>query len=794
MNSVVVTDRRFLNEYRNGSTFATSPTIDYVPYLQANIFENVKLFASYDVSTTFELIARDTFVTVETYGSNIRLFHPYATWDDTEGVSVGDTLLITCNSSTTTQTVVSIAGNQMFITSTDFYADLGISSGDERTDFSFVVTNAPNGLIFKFGLVPNSQTSNTYNSLLDSQQQVYSVNSKTSSPTYTELNYLSSESSNLGSVEYTYDGVAADGYTHQFTIAHTFRIPYFIDSWLANVLDSTIPDLFSGTESLRYVSNLNFCNNILDPNNGKKFTDSFQLGSVGFIGQNFNAGVGVYSLTDSTLQIDSVDVDEVDVAATNVFTASIQRGTGNFSSGEKVILYHARLANSSEYSDNSDSLDENFTFDSLAVDEGASAANGTIIKNFTATINGGDASIIDLEFELEYPAGDQIDFTAGDNIVLCASIGEIALDPELDNRQLIEIYAGAVAKDQEDTSIITNFDLSIWETGAPGTTFQAVDSWVNRAFECSFNFDIQKDADSDFGRLNSLTYKLVCFNPTTLDFGVLDTYVFPLGTIPTYTVDGTSYQAKDIDTERFLSVPSGDSLREVQLNMEVVSGSYQATQEITGKFGFIVPWQEWIENGSIPTEFYDAALADEFFNLNFRSSNYSDVNGYFITVLLIANVSYQQTSGAKVGPVSTYDIALRSNTGEIADFDVDPNAVTWTQTTKVYNEDGDELDNILTTELNLIEIEMSSPIASGLSPQGIIGEIIFEPTGNTGRHFRLSSYIDYSEAINPLEPLTGETGVKVTVGASSVTLECNLNGALLDTLTNYNIYGHLRPR
>ncbi|NRA81850.1 MAG: hypothetical protein HRU18_26940, partial [Pseudoalteromonas sp.] len=434
-----------------------------------------------------------------------------------------------------------------------------------------------------------------------------------------------------------------------------------------------------------------------------------------------------------------------------------------------------------------------FVFDKLAVDEGAAAGNSTIIKNFTATINGGDASIIDLAFELDYPIGDQLDFLDGDNIVLCASVGEIALSAELDNRQLVEIYAGSVEKDIEDTSVISNFDLNIYETGAPGITFQSIDSWVNRAFETTFTFDINKKVNSEFGRLNSLTFKLVCFNPTTLDFGVLDTYVFPTGTFPTYVVDGTTYQGKDINTERFLSVPSGDTLREVQLNLQVVS-SYSATQTITGKLGFIVPWQEWIENDTIPGEFYDAALADEFFNRNFRSSNYSNVNGYFITVLLVANVSDQQTDGFRFGPVVTYDIGLRSNTGEIFDFDVDPNAVVWTQTTKVFDFDGEELDNILTNELNKIEIEMFSPIAGGLSPQALIGEIIFEPTNNTGRHFRLSSFIDYSEPVNVLEPLTGEFGVKITIGAGSVLLECNIDGSKLDTLTNYNIYGHLRTK
>ena len=48
------------------------------------------------------------------------------------------------------------------------------------------------------------------------------------------------------------------------------------------------------------------------------FLDDFQLGSVGFIGQNFNSGVPVYDLTASEIQISSVVVTQPDINETKM--------------------------------------------------------------------------------------------------------------------------------------------------------------------------------------------------------------------------------------------------------------------------------------------------------------------------------------------------------------------------------------------------------------------------------------------------------------------------------------------
>jgi len=87
---------------------------------------------------------------------------------------------------------------------------------------------------------------------------------------------------------------------------------------------------------------------------------------------------------------------------------------------------------------------------------------------------------------------------------------------------------------------------------------------------------------------------------------------------------------------------------------------------------------------------------------------------------------------------------------------------------------------------------MESDNAGTLSAQSISAEIVNETTNNTGRHYRLHSDLNWAEPINPLQPLDGEFGVKVTITVISnqVKLECNVDGSKMAS-QDQNFYGHL---
>ena len=201
-----------------------------------------------------------------------------------------------------------------------------------------------------------------------------------------------------------------------------------------------------------------------------------------------------------------------------------------------------------------------------------------------------------------------------------------------------------------------------------------------------------------------LALQQVGLNTTANAVFISTPFNLPIGKISIVDVDGTDYQQINLDTERFLSVPSGQALREVKLD-SIVPGAFAATQNFSGKVGFILDWQEWIQNTNVPSIFYDGSLAAEFFNRNKRLSNYSGVNGFDIFIFLVADVLHS-------GVITKY--AMFSDKCVIADFNVDPVAVTWTAVTKLFDGDGDETDDIYNEDIR-IEIKFTSPTAGGLA-------------------------------------------------------------------------------
>lgn len=784
MNSVQITSRKFYCQHRNGDTFASLPA-DFVTYLQSAVIEKLKLVEVFEVSTV-SIASPTVRFNFSTDGSEIKVFHPFNGWAN-EGFVVGNTFVTRdpTTGNTRTCTVTNIAGQYMWFTATTFFSSMAWTDGDNQDSALLSVTTAPTSLIFKFGFNENgsgfSTSADSYNSILDGQEQLYSTNGITG--VLTDLDYLSSESSNLGTVQAKYDGVSGtDSEIFTFTVEHVFRVPHFKDSWQSNYIAETIPDTFQGTNSFRYASYLNFGVNVNNPNDGKVFTDGFQLGSVGFIGQNFNAGSTVYTReTSTTYTISGSSVNGPEVTLTTAVTAQIKKNNGNFTAGVKGYVYHSKLPTAPEYSNNSNTYEENFVLDQEFETDGGGTSSSDIIKSLTVSINGGDPSLLDISFNLNYPAADQDRFEQDDYIFLGVVVEDVALSATLSDRTLVELDTIRVTKDADVKGLLTNFQGDITIRGG-ATARTDVDNWINQLYEMDFTFDLAKEADSQNSRLTGLKLQQVAFDLTALEYFVLDEYNFPLVFSHSPVVDGTQYQVINLDTTRVLSVPADDSAREVQLTM-TAPGSYSATQTVTGKIGFVVPWQEWIPNNNVDPVFYNGSLPLENFNLNQRMSNYSDVNNYEYYIFLVADVLYNAI---------TTQYIMVSDASDVGDFGDDVTGNGWSLTTKIYDDQDDETNTIFNQDCR-IECEFAMPTAGAITIGDVMGTICIEETGNTGTHFRLHTAIDWTAANNPLKPLTGETYVKMTqdVPGNTITLECLVDGTMLDPNKTYNIYAHL---
>jgi len=767
-----------------------------VPYVQGEVIEKLKFYGQYTVQT---LTSADTNTQIQaiTQGSYVKLVHPYNDWS-TEGFVENTSVYVTHGGNNTTGTISIIFGNEMFLTAASFFTNLGIMDGDFQSDLVIYNTSQPTTVRFQFGIQPSNSLTfgSPYASLIDSNEiQLYTGSGLSGSPT--TLNYNANQATDLGVVDVTYDGSSGTANSiFTFTVEHTFRIPHYIDSWLTNYLNGGVPAAFQGNNSLNYVLYLNLGNNLNNPNEGKIFTDFAQLGSVGFVGQNFNTGSSDYSFVSNEIQVNSVVVNEPEVTETNVFSASIYRDSGNFTAGVKAYLYVSKLANQTDAINSANTYEENFVLDQLDVLEGAGQSSSSIITNFEANINGGDAQQLDLDFRLSWSTSQQTFFNPGDYVFIGVIVENGSLTSSLSDRTLVKLYAGEVTKDGDVSGLITNNQINVYDTSldiATATPKSNFNTWNNRAYILTGSFRNTKEAGtlvspSVNSLLKSFKVAVVGHIPTTNKFFKIDEYVFPFSSndsnFPAISIDNTFYQTNYINTTRQIGhVNSSAELRKVLLQTQIPK-SFQAYQQWSWQLGIEIPHREWIQNlavQAVAPEFFDINLPNEFFNFNQRASNYSGVNSYEIYVFAIADMFYD-------GSITTY--AMATDQCEVADFDVDVIGTGWSAVTKYYDTFGNEIDTAYEGEDLTVEVTYTHPANAASKAEG---EIVFEYEGETGQTHRLSSEVNWSATDNALKGQSG-TPTLVTVDQPNTTttiITCIVKGEYLLNGTNFNTYGHL---
>ena len=139
---------------------------------------------------------------------------------------------------------------------------------------------------------------------------------------------------------------------------------------------------------------------------------------------------------------------------------------------------------------------------------------------------------------------------------------------------------------------------------------------------------------------------------------LLDSYDFDLS--GTLTVSGIQQLIIDQDRGYFLADDS--QFNWVRLR---VGDNNAGVQSYFGAIGQKIPWEDWIRNLNADTAFVDLSQPNN--GLNFKSSNYSMLNGYTIRAKGILNVSATDALGAK----STGDVIGYSDEITVSDYDLD---------------------------------------------------------------------------------------------------------------------------
>jgi hypothetical protein len=283
--------------------------------------------------------------------------------------------------------------------------------------------------------------------------------------------------------------------------------------------------------------------------------------------------------------------------------------------------------------------------------------------------------------------------------------------------------------------------------------------------------------------LKTLDLVEVLYNSTTEQFFKLDQYsINGVSGAPTYPDSGFTVQSLESTADRGYLLESGSQFNDVVLTTTTLAAGLQS-YELT--IGQKLTWQEWIAKPNIDNVFFDVTEPNN--NLNLKSSNYSNLNGYNIYLGLLATVQ-----GTNVlGNTGDTDYLALTNDFLVYDYDFDPTG-TWTATIETFTEDGvtNLVGGILPDANTLVKITWDAgvPVTSLVNTWAIHR---IEETNQAGFAIEECSNINPVPVNQILKPIVGETQLKLTAVGNTIESECLIDYTKLVAGVSYNLSGRL---
>jgi len=184
-----------------------------------------------------------------------------------------------------------------------------------------------------------------------------------------------------------------------YEIEHTYYLPGFARSEDINGNSLNYPILFNGDSSPKLVFELTTkedeiaTSNLEDSTIGNAQT-FFNNGNLGYYGEFLNGGPQKY--TRESFSWDNSE-NTLDYTQQTKGIAQIKTSVGNFTTGTRLSV---RIQEINAIDDETKTLLENINEDRVQVLADGTPVSSTNVLNATATVNAGDNTLIDLEFEI----------------------------------------------------------------------------------------------------------------------------------------------------------------------------------------------------------------------------------------------------------------------------------------------------------------------------------------------------------------------------------------------------------
>lgn len=752
---MLVTDKKYYNGGINLNTFAGSA---YSSYLHGNIGDKIK--AEITVSIEQAIKSDDiNLLEVTATGSDYYFYMSTGTFVQ-KGFATGQTIKVknAAGTDVLTAAITQLDDNQIWCT-----ASSGSIATGTYADYTIYSTANLAGVVYTPNLIENEDTFATA-SLINGKNCEYYIQSMTlGGGAVAMLKKGISGPHQNGSCTVQY--ITNTNGVHVLKFVETFEIsPVFIPDWSNNYDDGTTPDIYNSSKSLKHVFSIDARFDYNDPNSRIYFEYSSNKGSVGWFGEEFNGNNKKYSISSFAFtRVDTgASLNGLHISTKARCSVDISSSAASFGSNT-VVGVHV-LSAVEEYAESDYAT--TFLYEALQR-KGAGSASGTRITNVTLAVT--STSLATVTFDVEYLSGDAdlFDFKtipfitwislATYNVAVTSSDKCSLLICKRDYEYQNDI-SGLMTWDSVNIYEYPDASLALPKTGVKG--------WPKDSLVVDFEATI---LNTDGAKLDAFRVDTVAINSTTGQRFVIDSKPITLGTIP---IDSDGKQYIDIDTTRSYNLPSGDHFNSVKLS----TNTSATDMVLSGEIGLLVSWQDWIKNLEVDTVFLDVSKPNN--NQNKKASNYSGLNNYDVYISLVASIQ-------KDNSVTEYAQNIEC---ELYDYGLDDSGTPkWSVSINTYDSLGNNTNgSIQTTGKTTVKAVYTPVTVSLLSKPSKVAKIWLEQSNQSDEyHFEIGS-----AKIDPtltLLPPTGETFLKITTGASNVTLEAVIDGAKLPKGQTFNI-------
>jgi hypothetical protein len=785
---LLVTSRKYYCEWANGTTFASN-TSDFATHLKGSIGERLK--AVYRVKTSLITVCSDqNQFTIMNPGNVIERIN--GSWID-EGYQTGMTLYLINDWTTGTGTGIDagfgLLGNVITVVTDKYlYFTTPVASTYRRTytNDAFLVTDKFTGLYFNYGLIENNATTSFQSPFSNDVQGFYFGSIDTSTPTVHTMTAINGSTKSWLSGDATVKYLASsDDYSitlsnvHEYEITLSFVItPTFIERFLDSYENGTRPEEFSANNSIKIVTGYEFRTIISNPNTSVKGEDSYLLGSVAWINENYNGLNNIYSISN-VAYLDTTTSDAVDGLQSGKRTRVTGSIIGSgFTNSYKACAYIWYSASLSQYESNYDSFQSVFLWDSqlATMTSGSVVATGTErIKRFELTYV--SATRIDFKIDIELSSSEQtIVEDSLNSYFVGIQIGNTN-STDTSNKVILQVdYAPFVIND--DVEGLVRFENegiyphNLLVSSGGHTDYKG---WKQDGIVVKFDLYLNKFLNA---KLKALRFKTIAYNEVSGDSFDINSFTFPL----TDMIEQNNVQYIDVNASRNFKLGSTDQFNDIELTSFEPVGT---EQKISAQVGVKLDWQSWVKLIGASVDFYDTALPQK--GLQTDASRYT--LGDWVVKFAVECDAKQLTEDITTyrhlsTPLSVYDWDLE---------DDDP--AEWSVLIETFDLDGNDLGGaILKNKDTKVKCTWTplSGSTTGFNNRWAVHRIEKVNTIGQNEIDELST-IWTPRLNNLLKPVAGQTLLKLTDFSTYIETECLVDYTRLSN-TSYNLSARLGRR